>query len=252
LTSDQLVLVAVVVAVVAVSIGAIFVMFRRNDPQRAISNRWKKQEKERAKAEAEAAKQKLKEEKALADIKKNADAPPANPPPESTPVSALEEEIIGEFLPIEIGKEKKGKRVTVFSGRIRVRPDRFGRLRDKFLFQWDRGGYFVSLNKVIEVEVKAGRFRTHIEKVRKLVYDVIYAEPLKADGTVEWSTELEEILTDEGAGQYITAATTEGGFQLTPALVRAVVVIGVLCGFLGLAINGSLHVVPTTIIRWVP
>ncbi|MDE1854546.1 MAG: hypothetical protein KGI38_12490, partial [Thaumarchaeota archaeon] len=131
-------------------------------------------------------------------------------------------------------------------------PDRWGRLKDKFLFQWDKGGYFVRLDKLIEVEIKKGFRGKSTDKVRKLVYDMLYSEPLEQNGTVKWDDQLEEILTDAGAGQYIDAASAEGGFQLTPALIRALIVIGLLGSFLGLAINGAFHVTPTTIIHWVP
>jgi hypothetical protein len=218
------------------------------NPSRAIYRRHERQEKKRIKEQA-------KQAKALADIKRNADTPPSKmqgAPDAQNASSALEEESIGEFVNFEIGKEKNGKRVTVVRGRLRVRPDRWGRLRDKFLFQWDKGGYFVRLDKLIEVDVKKGLMNKTTEKTRKLVYDILYSEPLAQNGQVTWDDQLEEILTDAGAGQYIDAATFEGGFQLTPALLRTVVIIGILGSFLGLALNGSLHVIPTTIVHWVP
>ena len=237
--------VAVVLAVMAG--GIIGIVIRYNRPQQKLKRRWARMEKEK---EEEA-----KRLKKMEDLKKEVTDKPPTPAP--TPVlvalpSALEEESIGEFVNFEIGKEKKGKRVTVVRGRLRVRPDRFGRLRDKFLFQWDKGGYFVRLDKLIEVEVKKGFRGRNTYKVRKLVYDMLFSEPLEQDGSVKWDDQLEEILTDAGAGQYIDAASAEGGFALTPALIRALIVIGLLGTFLGLALNGTAHLTPTTVIHWVP
>jgi hypothetical protein len=166
--------------------------------------------------------------------------------------SALDEEVIGQEVNFEITKPKKGKRVVIVRGKIKVRPDSFGRLKDKFMFQWNKGGYFVRLDKLIEVEVKKGFRGKTVLKVRKLVYDIMYSEPLNQDGTITWDTELEEVLADSGADQYITAATFEGGFQFTPALIRAVIILGIFGGLMGIAINGTAHVVPTTLVHWVP
>ena len=238
----------IIVGAIVVAIGAVaaFLVFRwDNNPRRKLQRRWRQQEKEKAEA--------AKNLKKIEDLKKDvSEKPPQNLVPVVAPVSALEEESIGEFVNFEIGKEKKGKRVTVVRGRIKVRPDRFGRLRDKFLFQWDKGGYFVRLDKLIEVEIKTGLRKKGTQKVRKLVYDMLFSEPLEQDGSVRWDDQLEEILTDAGAGQYIDAASQEGGFQLTPALIRALIVVGLLGSLLGLALNGTAHITPTTIIHWVP
>ena len=239
------VIVAVILAVMAG--GIIGIVIRYNRPQQKLKRRWARIEKEKA--------EEAKRLKKMEDLKKEVTDKP--PPPTPTPVlaalpTALEEESIGEFVNFEIGKEKKGKRVTVVRGRLRVRPDRFGRLRDKFLFQWDKGAYYVDLNKLIEVEVKKGFRGKAIEIVRRLVYDIVSSEPMNQDGTVEWDDNLESILTDAGAGQYIDAASAEGGFALTPALIRALIVIGLLGTFLGLALNGTAHFTPTTIVHWIP
>jgi hypothetical protein len=214
-----------------------------------------KEELKRRAAEKKAAEEEAKKQKALAKLeetkKEITDKPPEGQIPER-PTSALEEESIGEFVNFEIGKEKNGKRVTVFRGRIKVRPDRFGRLRNKFLFEWDKGGYYVNLAKLIEVEVKRGMRKKTVEKVRKLVYDIRQSEPLEQNGEVVWDDELEEILTDAGAGQYIDAASQEGGFQLTPQLLKMLILVGVLGGFLGLALNGVAHFTPITQVHWVP
>jgi hypothetical protein len=209
---------------------------------------WKKREAEKRAKE--------KDPKALVKLakmkKEITDTPPPAATAEQPAHSALEEESIGEFVNFEIGKEKSGKRVTVIRGRIKVRPDRFGRLRNKFLFEWDKGGYYVNLAKLIEVEVKKGMRRKTVEKVRKLVYDIRQSEPLEQNGEVVWDDELEEILTDAGAGQYIDAASQEGGFQLTPQLIKMLILVGVFGGFLGLALNGVAHFTPITQVHWVP
>jgi hypothetical protein len=211
-----------------------------------------REELKRRAAEKKAAEEEAKKQKALDKLNELKDRPPEGHTPEPPTTSPLEEEMIGQSVNFEIGKSKKGKRVVVVRGKIPVLPGRFGSMKNKFFFAWDKGAYLVRLDKLIEVEVKTGMRKKTVQKVRKLVYDVMYLEPLDEQGRVYWDDEAEEVLTDSGADQYITAATFEGGFQLTPQLIKMLVVVGVLGGFLGLALNGVAHFTPITQVHWVP
>jgi hypothetical protein len=215
-----------------------------------------REELKRREAEKKAAKQEAKRQKDFDKLHRLkdeiTDEPPENQTTESFAPSPLEEELIGPSVNFEIGKSKKGKRVVIVRGKIPVLPGRFGTMKNKFFFAWDKGAYLVRLDKLIEVEVKTGMRKKTVQKVRKLVYDVMYLEPLNEQGKVYWDDEAEEVLTDSGADQYITAATFEGGFQLTPQLIKMLIVVGVLGGFLGLALNGVAHFTPITQVHWVP
>lgn len=169
-------------------------------------------------------------------------------------IQSLQEFPIGQKLDIEITRLAEGtlKRITIAKGKVPIRS-RGGRpikMAKLLFFVWQRGAqYYVNPKKIIKVTTTI----KGVAKVSyKLVYDALYAEPLNQDGTIDWDDELELILADSGEDQYVTIAAFEGGFQFTPTLVRAIIIIALLGGFLGLALNGTNHFIPTTEIHWVP
>ena len=84
------------------------------------------------------------------------------------------------------------------------------------------------------------------------MFDVLYGEALNQDGTLVWSDDLELILADSGLDQYVTIAAYEGGFQFTATLKKAMLLVAFLGIMLGLALNGTSHIVPQTVIHWIP
>lgn len=231
----------VVIGVVVILIFA----FRSNHPNGA-----KKQEKRIKDAKAK-----------LAAIKKTAKPIPPPPiiPPLQNPnatetqgeINSLAEFPIGQKIGIEMTRIKEGttSRIVVSKGSIKIK----GKDPRKLLFFFvGKSGYYVNPKKIIKVTSTTGLIRK-VEKVSyKLVLDVLYGEALNQDGSIEWDDELEMILADSGLDQYVTIAAYEGGFLLTPTIKRVMVILGVLGFLMGLAINGSEHLIPTTIIHWLP
>jgi hypothetical protein len=194
-----------------------------------------------------------KKEKAKAELKKieeQARVPEGvAPPQEVAPSTGLEQFPISKKIPIEMTRVKEGtnKRVTTRKGTVTLTP-RFGN-KDIFYFDFGKMRYFVDPSKTIPVVETKGRKTITTEK---LVYDVFNSEPLNKDGTISFSWELERLMRDSALDQYLTVATFEGGFQMTPQLRNAVLVIAILGVLIGLALNGSLGLTPKTVIHWLP
>jgi hypothetical protein len=190
-------------------------------------------------------------------------APVALPaPPNSTQENAgfqtIQEFPIGQKLGIEFSRIVEGnhKRVIQSRGTADIK---FGRRGGndfaKFFFIFTKqGGYYINPRKIIKVTTNSKRLgRGATETVSyKLVFDVLYGESLNQDGTITWDEELELILADSGLDQYVAIAAYEAAFQLTPTLKKVMMIVGFLAFLIGLAINGADHVVPTTIVHWVP
>ena len=203
-------------------------------------------------------KEKLDKIKELAVVPPSAPSPPASLSSVSTPATAphlpatsiLTEYSVPRTINIELTRIKNGsERATTKKGRVTLIP-RFGS-KDIFFFFIGKMGYFIDPSKIIKVEVKARRGKVTV--VEKLVYDQLAGgEPLNADGTLDWSWDIEHLLRDSALDQYITVATFESSFQFTPTLIKTLIVVGVLGSFVGLALNGTMHLVPTTLIHWIP
>lgn len=200
--------------------------------------------KARAKKKRDQAKKKLKEVQEAA-------TPPKDIPPETqVPKPPISEFVIPKQIPIELTRLKSdGSRAVIRKGRVTL-IQRFAGGKDVFFFYVGKMGYYIDPAKIIKVETKGRRGK--IKVLEKLVYDVLHSEPLNQEGKLDWSWDVEHLLRDSGMDQYITVATFESGFQLTSNLLKAMLISGVLGTFLGLAINGSAHIIPITQIHWIP
>ena len=224
--------------------------------------RWRKKrdDKERAKED----KEREKDKKRLEEIRNAVepkDAPPAVSPPvpedqtqESAGMQTLQEftELTGrKKIPVELTRivERTNKRVTVMRGNVGIVLARGNDVGKILFFFLKKEAYFVDPKRIIKVTqtLKKGKAVTY-----KLVYDILFSEPLKTDGMIEWSDDLEMVLADSGLDQYVTIASFEGAFQLTQGVKQAMLIVAFLGILLGLAINGVEHIVPTVLIRWVP
>jgi hypothetical protein len=159
-------------------------------------------------------------------------------------ISSLEQLPMGSKIQVELTKIKGGKRISIVRGKMSIRPTGFN--KQIFFFVWNTMAYYIRPDKILKFGYKKGK------PVLKLVYDILLSEALNSDGSVTWDDELEGMLVDSGMDQLITATTFEQGFQITPQLIKAVIVVGVLGGFVGLALNGTLHFTPSTVIHWLP
>ena len=167
-------------------------------------------------------------------------APPTNP--------ALTEIASEKVIPIELTKVKGNGRAVVVRGKARVKPNLLGQFTMHF-FRYKDMAYLIKLSKIIEVEERAwGKVR----KVEKLVYDILYSEPLNQDGTITWDWDLEQVITDSGMDQYVQAATFEQGVRLDAGLVKILAVVGFFGILFGMGINGAAHLVPITVVHWLP
>lgn len=199
----------------------------------------------------------LKELQAIKEgLKPPDDLPPAPPPAMSPPVDEskpMEQFPIPTTIAIELTRIKEGtnKRVTTRKGKVTLVP-RFGGGKDLFFFYVGKFGYFIDPSKIIEVKTLTGRKKDTTVISQKLVYDVFNMEPLDKDGNLIWSVPLEIIHRDSILDQYITVATFEGTFQLTPNLMRAIILVAILGVLIGLAVNGTVGLTPHTIIHYVP
>jgi hypothetical protein len=230
-----------------------------NTPKRRLDRRFKRQEKERI-AEEKRVKD---SEKKLADVRKEAVPVPT---PSVVPIAgavdanvkSLEEFSIGEKIGWEVTRLVEGqtKRITIIRGMVAIKAGRTGR-PPKFMFvKVKRAGrtnlYFVDPQRIIKVTTMQGlRAKSEVTSY-KVVFHEFICEPMKSDGTIEYSDELEMILADSGLDQYVQIASSDLGFQLTPTLRNVLIIIGVLGLFTGLAVNGAYHIVPSTVIHWVP
>jgi hypothetical protein len=201
--------------------------------------------------------------KTLADVKKEIRAPPTPPavPIEGTPAGfkTLEEfAMTGKKLQIEWTRIKEGtlKRMTVRKGAVAFKANWRGALPRILLFPQrigeHRGDYYIKPQKIIQVTATKGVLKKTEETVYKLVYDVLFAEPLNQDGSITYDDDLEMVLADSGLDQYVEIAASGLGFQLTPTLRNVMIIIAFLGVLLGLALNGQYHFVPTVIVRWIP
>lgn len=201
---------------------------------------------------------KVKKAKKKLDEVKQVAVPVPSPPPTELPKqpeetiepAGLTEFPIAQKVGYEITRIADGttKRIIIKKGVIAIKADRSGRIPNLLFFEWGQKKdlKWVNAEKILKV--------TDAKKQvsYKLVYDLLFAEPLEPNGTIEYDEDLEMVLKDSGMDQYITIAAYEGGFELTPTLKRVLIILAALGFFAGLAINGADHVVPTTIIHWVP
>ena len=167
-------------------------------------------------------------------------------------VTSLAEFVIGAKIGIELTRIKQGTalRIIVSKGMVQIKAGKIGVDPRKFLFFIvGHSAYYVNPKKIITVTTTKGK-KTMTSY--KLVYDVLYGEALDQDGRITWDDELELLLADSGLDQYVTIAAFEGGFQLTPTIKKVMMILGALGFFLGLAMNGAAHIVPTTIVHWIP
>jgi hypothetical protein len=148
---------------------------------------------------------------------------------------------------IELTNLKDGKRIVIVRGVTSIRPTLFK--KEIFFFVWNHMAYYVKPSALIKITKQKGKKTVTLFK---LVFHILISEPLKIDGTTDWDDELEGILVDSGMDQYIIAATFEQGFQLSPELIRILIIVGALGTFLGLTMNGVLHLTPSEVIHWLP
>lgn len=143
------------------------------------------------------------------------------------------------------------ERLVSAKGKISLKSTGRPKKLPKILFfLWQRGAqYYIDPTKIIKV-IKTVKGKETVSY--KLVYDIIFGEALNLDGSITWNDDLELILADSGLDQYVTIAAFEGGFQFTPTLIRALIIISLMGVFLGLALNATNHFIPTTQIHWVP
>lgn len=160
------------------------------------------------------------------------------------PLASLDQIAIPRKIPIELTRIRGGKRAVVRKGTATLVP-RLMNSQDVFLVFVGKMGYFIDPANIITVTEKG-------KTKEKLVFDVFTCEPLDQQGNVIWSPTVEKLLVDSAMDQYITVATFEGSFQLTSQLIRILIVVGLLGSFMGLAINGAVHLIPITVINWVP
>ncbi len=186
------------------------------------------------------------------------DAPPAVPIEGAQPanIQTLEEytKITGRNkLPVELTRiAPNNKRITVMRGAVDLRVNRGADIAKILFLFTKKTGYYIDPKGILEVDVKKGR-RNREGKAYKLVFDTLYAEHLKADGTMDYSDDLEMILADTGGlDQPVMIAAWEGRFEFTPTIRNAMIVIGFLGLLFGLALNGVAHFTPITQIHWVP
>lgn len=213
-----------------------------------------------AKAKAKVTKLDKKKKKALEELRaiKNKAKVPELPPPAlkpdailpspPQPITGLEQIPIPRKIDVELTRIRDGKRAIVRRGKATLVP-RLMNNQGIFFFWVGKNGYFIDPAKIITVQdTVRGKTVTR----EKLVYDVFNSEPLDSNGGLTYSWLVEKLLVDSAMDQYITVATFEGSFQLTPQLIKILIVVGLLGSFMGLAINGAAHLVPVTVINWVP
>jgi hypothetical protein len=196
---------------------------------------------------------------ALERLKELSDTPPSPYNPPVVPVGApLVDMGLPSRIAIEIVDIKEGKKVTLALGAVSPKASPLNAGKDIFFFYWKRFAYYLDFSKVVDVTEKeskiasfaGGKNKPAIKK--KLVFHVLYSEPLNQDGSISWSYELESILTDSAMDQYIVACTFEGTFTLTKQVVILMCVVGGMLFIMGIGLDGVAHIVPTTEIHWGP
>jgi hypothetical protein len=172
---------------------------------------------------------------------------------ENAGLHTLEEfnELKGTKIPVELTRIVEGthKRITVMRGNVSIVVGRTGDVAKILFFTLKKEIYFVDPRRIIKV---TSTVKGKVVVTYKLVFDLFFCEALNADGTVEWSDDLEMVLADSTLDQYVTIASFEGGFQFTPTLYRVMLFVAIMGLFLGIGINGSDHVIPITVVHWVP
>jgi hypothetical protein len=255
----------VVVGVVAVIIAPrVWRTYNTTERKRKRENKkLDRQYKQEKKARAEEEKNQAAVAKKLDEVQEQATNPPSVPPVvpiaggQTANVQSLEEFPIGTKIGWEVTRLVEGltKRITIVKGEVAIKAGRTGG-PPKFMFvKVARAGrtnyYFIDPQRIIKVVTTQGRKKQEVTSY-KIVFHEFIAEAMKLDGTIEWSEELEMILADSGMDQYVEIASSDLGFKMTPTLRNALILIGFLGVFIGLALNGSQHFIPTTLIHWVP
>ena len=190
------------------------------------------------------------------------DALPAIAPPPVVPgatqtqgeVASLEEFPVDAKLGWELTRIAVGnppKRITIYKGTVAVKSSGTLNRPPKILFihtEIDRRHmlYYIDPKHIIKVVSEKATVSY------KIVFDILHSEALAQDGSLNWDDDLEMILADSSLDQYVTIAEAAPGFQLSGTLKRVMLVIALLGVLMGISLNGSLHIVPTTIIHWVP
>lgn len=243
-------------------VGALFVVRWYLSPKQKLKRRLKREErgKKRA-AEAEKANRSvLSKLRELKEGSRGIPAPPTVQPPGLVPlpsdINTLEEyrELHGDKIPYELTRlvaETAGKlhRITVMRGEVKITVGRTGEVAQILFIKAKKNLYYVNPRKLIKVTVMKGKKSI---VMHKLEYDILYAEGMDATGRIEWDDGLEMILADAALDQYVTIASSDLGFRFTPTFKRVLMFVGGLGFFIGLALNGSLHIVPITQIHWIP
>lgn len=157
----------------------------------------------------------------------------------------LEELAVSKGIEVEIGRRalESNKRAVVARGRVYLRPRRTQ--KDIFSFDYKDNLYYINPKLIVTEVMKNGTLKL------KLFYDILYSEPLDKFGNLVWDQDFENILTDDAMDQYIVACTFQGQFELTPQVVRLIIITFILVIGLGVAIDAAFHVIPQTNIHWV-
>lgn len=188
-----------------------------------------------------------------------ASPPPVEPAPSVPPspsgertfqqLKDIEELAMKNGIDTEIVKLTNYGRAVITKGHVRMQPRRTD--KDIFTFDFRDMTFYIDFQKIQEVQVKEGlRDKKTVMKL-KLVYNILYSEPMNADGTLTWSQDFENILADEAMDQYIVACTYEAKFELTRAVIILVILVFLLALPLGILINAITHLIPTTVFHWV-
>lgn len=168
-------------------------------------------------------------------------------------VTSLEEFPVDSKLGWELTRIAVGspaKRITIYKGTVAVKSSGALNQPPKILFIHtviDKRHmlYYIDPKHIIKVvSEKAVSY--------KIVFDILHSEALAQDGSLNWDDDLEMILADSTLDQYVVIAEAAPGFQFTKTLKWTMAMVGFMGLFLGLALNGTFHFVPTTIIHWVP
>jgi len=248
--------------------GAGVVGFRIwNTPQRRMARRLAKRERERQAEEKHQEKQSKEVKGALAKLRELKQGAQGNPSPPAVPpasnasnadFTSLEEykEIHGDKIPFELSRlvlqvGDKYQSIVVMRGQVKITVGRTGDVAQILFVKVKKSLYYVNPRRIIRVEITKGRKHETVV-IHKLEFDILYAEAMDAEGRIQWDDDLEMILADSALDQYVIIASAEQGFQLTPTIKRAMLIVGFLGFLIGLAINGAYHLVPQTVVHWIP
>jgi hypothetical protein len=198
----------------------------------------------------------------LREIRKGASGDPSPPAVASSPnasesdIASWEEykEINGSTIPVELSrlaKQREGKwqRIVVMRTQAKITVGRTDDVTKILFVSFKKNLYYCNPRRIIKVTIQK---RNKTVVIHKLEFDILYAEAMDAQGNIKWDDDLEMVLADSTLDQYVTIASSEAGFHFTPTLKRALEIVAFLGFLLGLAINGAAHIVPTTLIHWLP